>query len=281
MPTTIATTPTETPTTRNPVAATGAARSPTISPPTRAASRTSGPEAARTSDGHELAQVGEPLFADASHAAEIGNGFEAAPALPFAQDRGREDRADPGQLLQVGLAGEVQVERRDRTGRRAVSASRSAVDRRGQRLTRPADGDTLAVGDLGREIQAVQVRIGAGTTGGVDRIDDPCTGRELHDARTRDRAGDVHDELTRAGRRRGFGDRGTSRRARRGGVGRCRIGGRRPVGADAVPDQPGHDGDDEQCDRAGARVTSETIEPRTQRGPGPTAALMTPERETV
>lgn len=77
--------------------------------------------------------------------------------------------------------------------------------------------DLLAVGQHAREVDRRQVRLRAGPAGGIDRVGDPCAGRQVDQSGLEHLADHVHHDLRGCGRRhphRGPGCRGDDDRRR-------------------------------------------------------------------
>ena len=121
------------------------------------------------------------------------------------QDRLRGDRADAGQLLELGLRGAVDVHHRDR-GAEPPAAGAAAAEaatppgapapppRSARRRPAPGPGSGSPSADTG-----------TGTARGLQRVDDPRPGRQRRDPGAPDLAGDVRPRCCRPGDGRGPG----------------------------------------------------------------------------
>ena len=127
----------------------------------------------------------------------------------------------------------------------------------GRRIAETRHEDPLAVGDLGGEVQPVEVSLGNRTARGLDCIDDTRAGVELDHARPRDGARDVHnDEIVGLRGRRldvGAGREPGARGCRRDAARRHVI---RSADTDPVPDDARDDRNAHEHREADARVAA-------------------------
>ena len=149
------------------------ARSPTKMPDDERGEREQRADARSHRD--QVLDVGEAQLADAADVLELVDGLEPAPLLALGDDRAGQGRADAGQRLELGRRRGVEVDGPAAARRRSPSPSRRRCpdfDRRGRADVR--DRDALPVGDLGREVQPVEVGVGQTAARGVDRVDRPA-----------------------------------------------------------------------------------------------------------
>ncbi len=197
------------------------------------------------------------------------------------QDRPGRHRADPGQQLQVGLGGAVEVHQR-RRGRAARRPCPRPVRPRPRRRPPAAPGTPTTICSPSASTRArlsVPVRHPrTGAAGRLQRVDDPGAQRQGGDPRPADLAGDVDHDAP--GRRRrcggGGGDAAASRTGRRSPVGTAA----RAEGADATtgrdvsrpPARSAHQALDRQGGRDHSASTARCAEVQSRPGPAGSAA---------
>src|SRR4051812_23441889 len=235
----------------------GPARSPNRMPTITDASARPGPTRrsvirSAPSDHHAVAELGEAFLADAAHLAQLVDRPEAAATVALGDDRARERGTDPRQRLELRAGGVVEVD--DGTRARIVAARAGCGLARRSDLADLRHQDSLAVDQLGGEVEAVEIGIGETAARAFDGVDDAGANRQRDHTGRLHRAGHVHGH-SRAGRahggaegatRGGGGDRGGGRRRgvafdRGGPPRRGRAAGRTHAVPDDARDQRDHD----------------------------------------